>query len=76
LRRRLRRWLAQLWRGPQRLPQAVPRMAPVCAAFVMRDNLRRRRTIEHAYVDAIRGARERVDLICPYFYPGQRIRLA
>ena len=76
LRRRLRRWLAQLWRGPQRLPQAVPRMAPVCAAFVMRDNLRRRRTIEHAYVDAIRGARERVELICPYFYPGQRIRVA
>ncbi|CAM3813764.1 cardiolipin synthase ClsB [Roseateles saccharophilus] len=76
LRRRLRRWLAQLWRGPQRLPQAVPRLPPVCAAFVMRDNLRRRRTIEHAYVDAIRGARASVDLICPYFYPGQRIRLA
>lgn len=76
LRRRLRRWLAQMWRGPQRLPQVTPRLPPVSAAFVMRDNLRRRRTIEHAYVDAIRGARSHVDLVCPYFYPGQRIRLA
>lgn len=76
LRRRLRLWLAQLWRGPQRLPEAAPRLQPVCAAFVLRDNLRRRRTIEHAYADAIHASRERIDLICPYFYPGQRIRLA
>ncbi len=74
--RRLRRWWRQLWWGPERLPRQAPPMTPVCAAFVMRDNLRRRRTIEHAYVDAIRGARERVDLVCPYFYPGQRIRRA
>ena len=76
MRRRLSRWLSQLWRGPQRLPQVVPHLQPVCAAFVMRDNLRRRRTIEHAYADAITAARERVDLVCPYFYPGQRIRHA
>ncbi len=75
-RRRLRLWLGQLWRGPQRLSMHMPAVQPVCAAFVMRDNLRRRRTIEHAYVDAIRGARERIDLTCPYFYPGQRIRRA
>ncbi|WP_422017423.1 cardiolipin synthase ClsB [Roseateles sp.] len=75
-RRRLRRWLTQIWRGPQRLPKATPPLPPVSAAFVMRDNLRRRRTIEHAYVDAIRGASSRVDVVCPYFYPGQRIRLA
>jgi cardiolipin synthase len=53
--RRLRRWWRQLWWGPERLPRQAP-PTPVCAAFVMRDNLRRRRTIEHAYVD-IRGAR-------------------
>jgi len=75
-RRRLGAWMGQLLRGPQRLPMQVPALAPVCVAFVMRDNLRRRRTIEHAYVDAIRSARESIDLICPYFYPGQRIRQA
>ena len=76
LRRRMGLWLNQLWRGPQRLPEPAARLQPVCAAFVLRDNLRRRRTIEHAYADAIHGARGSVDLVCPYFYPGQRIRLA
>jgi len=51
-------------------------LAPVCAAFVLRDNLRQRRTIERAYIDAIRAARERVDLITPYFYPGHAFRRA
>lgn len=49
---------------------------PVRVAFVLRDNLRRRRTIERAYVEAIRQARHTVDLVCPYFYPGERIRHA
>jgi cardiolipin synthase A/B len=44
-------------------------MQPVRAAFVMRDNLRRRRAIERSYIDAIRNAKLRVDLISPYFYP-------
>lgn len=52
------------------------RLAPVRAAFVLRDNLRQRRTIERAYVEAIRGATARVDLVTPYFYPGQRFRRA
>jgi cardiolipin synthase A/B len=76
LRRRFSLWMTQLWRGPQRLPQPATRQPPVCAALVLRDNLRRRRTIEHAYADAIRAARHSVDIICPYFYPGQRIREA
>ncbi|MGM9484275.1 cardiolipin synthase ClsB [Roseateles sp. NT4] len=76
LRRRMSLWLNQLWRGPQRLAEPVSRLQPVSAAFVLRDNLRRRRTIEHAYADAIREARSSVDIICPYFYPGQRIRQA
>jgi len=46
-------------------------LLPVRASFVMRDNLRRRRAIERSYIDAIRNARERVDLISPYFYPGR-----
>lgn len=76
LRRRFGLWVTQLWRGPQRLAEPVGRLQPVSAAFVLRDNLRRRRTIEHAYADAIREARESVDVVCPYFYPGQRIRQA
>jgi cardiolipin synthase A/B len=51
-------------------------LPPVCAAFVLRDNLRQRRTIERAYIDAIRSAREQVDLISPYFYPGHAFRRA
>ncbi len=76
LRRRMSLWLTQIWRGPQRLAEPVSRLSPIAAAFVLRDNLRRRRTIEHAYADAIREARANVDIICPYFYPGQRIRQA
>lgn len=57
----------------QRDPRPLP---PMRSAFVLRDNLRQRRTIEHAYVDAIRQARHSVDLISPYFYPGHRFRRA
>lgn len=51
-------------------------LTPVSAAFVLRDNLRQRRTIERTYIDAIRAARERVDLITPYFYPARQFRNA
>ncbi len=44
------------------------------AALVLRDNLLRRRSIEHCYIDAIDEARESVLLVCPYFYPGQAFR--
>ena len=53
---------------------AAGSLAPVRAAFVLRDNLRRRRAIERSYIDAIRKARVRVDLISPYFYPGRAFR--
>ncbi len=76
MRRRFTLWLSQLWRGPQRLPEASTQLPPMRAAFVLRDNLRRRRTIEHAYADAIGSAQHSVDIVCPYFYPGQRIRQA
>ena len=45
-------------------------------AFVMRDNLRQRRTIELAALQAIRQARTRIDIVTPYFYPHRAIRLA
>ncbi len=49
---------------------------PMRAAFVLRDNLRQRRTIERAAVQAIQRARLRVDIVTPYFYPRRAIRLA
>jgi cardiolipin synthase len=50
--------------------------APMRAAFVMRDNLRQRRTIEKATLQAIGQARYRIDIVCPYFYPGRVFRRA
>lgn len=47
---------------------------PVLAALVVRDNLRQRRTIERSYVEAFRRAQHRIDLVCPYFYPGNLFR--
>ena len=51
-------------------------LPPVRAAFVLRDNFRRRRTIERSYIAAMRKARERIDLASPYFYPGGMFRSA
>ena len=51
-----------------RLPHAVR------AAFVLRDNLRQRRSIERVFVEAFGRASTRIDLVCPYFYPGRRLR--
>lgn len=65
------------------LPPARPSLSreervlpPVKAAFVVRDNLRQRRAIERAYIEAIHSARSQVGIICPYFYPGRSFRRA
>ena len=64
----------------QRLRLAPPALEvdevlpPVQVAFVVRDNLRRRRAIERSYIEALQGARERIDLVSPYFYPGRIFR--
>ncbi len=46
------------------------------AAFVVRDNLRHRRSIEDAYLRAIDNARDEVLIACAYFLPGRRFRQA
>lgn len=78
---RARRLMRRLRMDPQgeaapgtRTPAQTEALAPMRAAFVLRDNLRRRRAIERSYIDAIRRARVRVDLISPYFYPGRAFR--
>ena len=55
--------------------QAVA-LQPVQAAFLVRDNIRQRRAIERWYVQGIRRAEHRVDLVTPYFYPGRAFRRA
>ena len=46
------------------------------AAFVVRDNLRHRRAIENAYLEAIAGARTDILIASAYFLPGRRFRRA
>lgn len=47
---------------------------PMLAGLVVRDNLRNRRTIQHAYLKALGGARESALLANPYFAPGRKMR--
>jgi cardiolipin synthase len=49
---------------------------PVKAGFVVRDNLRNRRTIQRTYLQAIGRARKRVVMATPYFAPGRKFREA
>lgn len=48
----------------------------VRASLLLRDNLRHRRTIERAYLDAIAAARHDILIACAYFLPGRRFRAA
>lgn len=61
-------------RGKGTVPATDDGLRPMVAAFVVRDNVRQRRAIERAYVEAIRAARARVDIAVPYFYPGRAFR--
>ncbi len=44
--------------------------------FLSRDNLRHRRDIENAYINAIDGAQHEIIMANAYFLPSQRLRLA
>lgn len=68
-----RRLLRRL-RGKEAEPLADEPPAPMQAAFVVRDNVSQRRSIERAYVEAIRSASRCVDIAVPYFYPGRAFR--
>jgi cardiolipin synthase len=49
---------------------------PMQAGFVVRDNLRNRRTIQRAYLLALGRARKSVLMANPYFAPGRKFREA
>lgn len=48
----------------------------VQAAFLLRDNLRQRHSIQAALLQACARARREIDIVCPYFYPGRVLRRA
>ena len=62
----------------QELRSALPTRSnqPVLAGLVVRDNLRNRRTIQRAYLQALGGARKSALLANPYFAPGHKFRRA
>lgn len=80
----------QLWRrlafvGLRRRDAPLPPISPprppavaggVPASLLLRDNLRNRRAIERAYLQALESARERVVIANAYFLPGRRFRAA
>jgi cardiolipin synthase len=68
--------LVHALRGTTAASGEPPDSTPMQAAFLMRDNLRQRRAIEHSYIGAIRSAKVRVDIAVPYFYPGRAFRRA
>ncbi|MFC0253750.1 cardiolipin synthase ClsB [Massilia consociata] len=71
---RLRQRIA-LFRDMRRQPP-MSCQNPARAAFVVRDNLRNRSTIQRAYLQALGRARESVLLATPYFAPGRKFRKA
>jgi cardiolipin synthase len=63
-----------LFREMRKQPPSSQGERPMRAAFVVRNNLRNRRAIQHAYLQAIGGARQRVMMATPYFAPGKKFR--
>ena len=75
---RLVRW-AHLGRrppAPAALPPAAVADGTTKAALLIRDNLRHRRDIENAYLEAIQSARREILISNAYFLPGRRFRKA
>ena len=67
----------QMKRRPSSRPQYIepqPARDGVRAALLLRDNLRNRRTIERAYMDAFAHARHEVLIANAYFLPGKKFR--
>lgn len=59
-----------------RSPVSAEPRGTASAAFVVRDNIRHRRDIEEAYLDAIRDAEHEIIIASAYFLPGLRFRHA
>lgn len=64
------------WHKARRLTPDATACGAQRAAFVIRDNLRHRRDIEDAYLEAIAAARSEVLIANAYFFPGLSFRRA
>ncbi len=75
---RLVKWTQARHRGHNRrgLAADVRSAGTQRAAFLIRDNLRHRRDIEQAYLEAIAAARDEILIANAYFLPGIRFRRA
>jgi cardiolipin synthase len=77
-----RLWLLVLWtnfrrqREREKLRPLPPPEGEQKVAFLLRDNLRHRRNIEQAYLEAITGARREIVIANAYFLPGRAFRHA
>jgi cardiolipin synthase A/B len=72
-------WEIVTWANFKRRFRQTPVARPCCApageqqaAFLIRDNIRHRNDILHAYIDAINAAREEILIANAYFLPGLR----
>ena len=79
----VRQWTLATWsqmrrRWPRRLAIAVrtAQCGSERAAFVVRDNVRHRKDIENAYLEAIEGATQEIVIANAYFFPGRNFRQA
>ncbi len=69
LRKRIHRWRARLLKPRHKASTAL-------VQFMLRDNLRHRHDIEHAYLQAIANAKHEIIIANAYFLPGRVFRQA
>jgi cardiolipin synthase len=61
---------------PRYVDPSTPLPENMRATLLLRDNLRHRRTIEHAYLDGIERARREILIASAYFLPGRKLTQA
>jgi len=61
---------------PRYIDPSKPLPENMRATLLLRDNLRHRRTIEHAYLDGIESAHREILIACAYFLPGRKLTQA
>lgn len=64
------------WRPAQRIAPMTAIAGAVYAALLLRDNVKHRRDIENAYLDALDGAHSEVIIANAYFFPTRGFREA
>ncbi len=69
-------WINLRQRGSHEKIRLPARQPDAAVQFLMRDNFRHRRDIEHAYLQAIESAQQEILIANAYFLPGRRFRKA